>query len=161
MKKCFLFSNEPFDITDELRSDFLEETGHKGTDEEIREYYAEDINDLIANMQYAKDKDGNNLCGVKVVVTGTLGLWSGTKTIIPKVKRDFETALWACIDNADYCTIYKEYSKIVIKATHHDGTNVFALQFLSEDAEMKYNYGANLKFTNRRNIRTLGKYLYY
>ena len=161
MKKMFLFSNEPFEITDELRADFLEETGHKGTDEEIRGYYAEDINDLIANMQYAKDKDGNNLCGVKVVITGTLGLWSGTKTIIPKVKRDFETALWACIDNADYCTIYKEYSKIVIKATHHDGTNVFALQFLTEDAEMKYNYGANLKFTNRHNIRTLGKYLYY
>ena len=160
MKRQVLFSNEPLEITDELRKEFFDSTGHEGTDEEISEYYADDISDLIDSMQYAKDKDGNSLCGVKVVISGTLGLWSGTKTIVPKVKKDFETALWACIDNADYCKVYKEFSKIIIEATHHDGTNVFTLQFLTEDAEMKYNYGADLKFTNRRNLRTLGKYLF-
>lgn len=160
MKRMYLFSNEPFEITDDMRKDFFETMGHEGTDAEISEYYEEDIRDFLANMQYAKDKDGNGLCGVKVVISGTLGLWNGTKTIVPEIERDFQHALWACINGADYCNIYKEYSKIIIEATHHDGTNVFTLQFLTEDAEMKYNYGADLKFTNRRNIRTLGKYLF-
>lgn len=160
MKREVLFSNEPFEVTDELRADFFEDRGYKGTDEEISEYYEEDIRDFLASMQFAKDKNGDNLKNVNVVISGTLGLWSGTKTITPKVKRDFETALYACIDNADYCTIYKEYSKIVIEATHHDGTNEFTLQFLTEYAERKYNNGVDLKFTNRKNVRTLGKYLF-
>lgn len=160
MKRQILFSNESLEITDELRKEFFESMGHEGTDEEINEYYAEYIDDFLANMQYAKDKDGNDLWGAKVVISGTLGLWDGKKTIVPEVAKDFEHALWLCIDNADYCKVYKEYSKIIIEATHHDGTNVFTLQFLTEDAEMKYNYGADLKFTNRRNLRTLGKYLF-
>lgn len=160
MKRQVLFSNEPFEITDELRKEFLESMGHEGTDEEISEYYAENIDDFLANMQYSKDKDGNDLWGAKVVISGTLGLWDGTKTIVPEVARNFERALWACIDKCYYCTIYKEYSKIVVKATHHDGTNVFTLQFLTENAEMKYDYGVDLKFTNRQNVRTLGKYLF-
>lgn len=160
MKMQVLFSNEPFEITDELRKEFLGTMGHEGTDEEISEYYAENIDDFLANMQYAKDKDGNDLWGTKVVISGTLGLWDGTKTIVPEVARNFERALWACIDRCCYCTIYKEYSKIVVKATHHDGTNVFTLQFLTENAEMKYDYGVDLKFTNRQNVRTLGKYLF-
>ena len=160
MKRQILFSNEPLEITDEWRKEFFESTGHEGTDEEINEYYAEYIDDFLANMQYAKDKDGNDLWGAKVVISGTLGLWDGKKTIVPEVAKDFEHALWLCIDNADYCKVYKEYSKIIIETTHHDGTNVFTLQFLTEDAEMKYNYGADLKFTNRRNLRTLGKYLF-
>ena len=160
MKMQVLFSNEPFEITDELRKEFLGTMGHEGTDEEISEYYAENIDDFLANMQYAKDKDGNDLWGAKVVISGTLGLWDGTKTIVPEVARNFERALWACIDRCCYCTIYKEYSKIVVKATHHDGTNVFTLQFLTENAEMKYDYGVDLKFTNRQNVRTLGKYLF-
>lgn len=160
MKRQVLFSNEPFEITDELRKEFLESMGHEGTDEEISEYYEEYIGDFLANMQYAKDHDGNDLWGAKVVISGTLGLWDGKKTIVPEVAKDFKHALWLCIDNTDYCKIYKECSKIIIEATHHDGTNVFTLQFLTEDAEIKYNYGADLKFTNRRNIRTLGKYLF-
>ena len=160
MKRQVLFSNEPFEITDELRKEFLESMGHEGTDEEISEYYEEYIDDFLANMQYAKDHDGNDLWGAKVVISGTLGLWDGKKTIVPEVAKDFKHALWLCIDNTDYCKIYKECSKIIIEATHHEGTNVFTLQFLTEDAEIKYNYGADLKFTNRRNIRTLGKYLF-
>ena len=160
MKRQILFSNEPLEITDEWRKEFFESMGHEGTDGEISEYYAEYIDDFLANMQYAKDKDGNDLWGAKVVISGTLGLWDGKKTIVPEVAKDFEHALWLCIDNADYCKVYKEYSKIIIETTHHDGTNVFTLQFLTEDAEMKYNYGADLKFTNRRNLRTLGKYLF-
>ena len=160
MKRQILFSNEPLEITDELRKEFFESMGYEGTDEEISEYYADDIKYLIANMEYAKDKDRNDLWGAKVVISGTLGLWDGKKTIVPEVAKDFEHALWLCIDNTDYCKVYKEYSKIIIEATHHDGTNVFTLQFLTEDAEMKYNYGADLKFTNRRNLRTLGKYLF-
>ena len=160
MKRQVLFSNEPFEITDELRREFFKEMGHGGTDEEISEYFTEDISDFLESMQYATDKDGNSLTGVKVVITGTLGLWNGTKTIVPKVKRDFDCALLACIDNADYCTIYKEFSKIVVEATHHDGTNVFTLQFLTDKAEMKCACGMDLNFDNRKNIRTLGKYLF-
>ena len=160
MKREVLFSNEPFEVTDELRADFFEDRGYKGTDEEISEYYEEDIRDFLASMQYAKDKDGNDLWGTKVAISGTLGLWDGTKTIVPEVARNFERALWACIDGCCYCKIYKEFSKITIEATHHDGTNVFTLQFLTENAEMKYDYGVDLKFTNRKNIRTLGKFLF-
>lgn len=160
MKREVLFSNEPFEVTDELRADFFEDRGYKGTDEEISEYYEEDIRDFLASMQYAKDKDGNDLWGTKVVISGTLGLWDGTKTIVPEVARNFERALMACIDGCCYCTIYKEFSKVIIEATHHDGTNVFTLQFLTENAEMKYDYGEDLKFANRQNVRTLGKYLF-
>ena len=86
MKRQILFSNEPLEITDEWRKEFFESTGHEGTDEEINEYYAEYIDDFLANMQYAKDKDGNDLWGAKVVISGTLGLWDGKKTIVPEVK---------------------------------------------------------------------------
>ena len=35
MKRQVLFSNEPFEITDELRKEFLESMGHEGTDEGV------------------------------------------------------------------------------------------------------------------------------
>ena len=50
MKRQVLFSNEPLEITDELRKEFFESMGHEGTDEEINEYYAEYIDDFLANM---------------------------------------------------------------------------------------------------------------
>ena len=66
----------------------------------------------------------------------------------------------ACCKECDYCKIYKENSKIVIEAMHHDGTNVFTLQFLNNDGETRYLEDADVDLTNRKYIRTLGKYIF-
>lgn len=81
MKREVLFSNEPFEVTDELRADFFEDRGYKGTDEEISEYYEEDIRDFLASMQFAKGKNGDNLKNVNVVISGTLGLRKNVRTL--------------------------------------------------------------------------------
>lgn len=43
---------------------------------------------------------------------------------------------------------------------HHDGTNVFTLQFLNDDGETRYLEDADVDLTNRKYIRTLGKYIF-
>lgn len=160
MKKLCLFDNTPFEITDELRKEYLDSCCKEGTDEEVYMFFVDKFDDLFKNLQYAKDKKGENISNVPVIITGELHLWDGGHTIEPLVTKDIKSAVVACCKECDYCKIYKENSKIVIEAMHHDGTNVFTLQFLNDDGETRYLEDADVDLTNRKYIRTLGKYIF-
>lgn len=113
MKKVCLFDNTPFEITDELRKEYLVSCCEEGTDEEVYESFVDKFDDLFENLQYAKDKKGENISNVPVIITGELHLWNGGgHTIEPLVTKDIKSAVVACCKECDYCKIYKENSKI-------------------------------------------------
>ena len=160
MRTEVLFDNTPFQITDELRKEYYDSCEEEGTDEEVYMFFVDKFDDLFENLQYAKDKKGEKISNVPVIITGELHLWDGVHTIEPLVTKDIKCAARVCCRKCAYCKIYKEFSKITIEATHHDGTNVFTLQFLNVDGETRYLEDADVDLTNRRYIRTLGKSLY-
>ena len=155
-----LFNNTPFQITDELRKEYLDSCCVEGTDEEVYIFFVDKFEDLFENLQYVKDKKGEKINNVPVIITGKLNLWDGEHAIEPKIAINIKSTMRLCCKKCDYCKIYKEFSKIIIEATHHDGTNVFTLQFLNNDGETRFLNGADVDLTNKRYIRTLGKYLY-
>lgn len=160
MKKQFLFDNNPFQITDELRKEYYDCCEEEGTDTEVYEFFVDKFDDLFENFRYAKDKKGERICNVPVIITGKLDLWDGVYPIEPLVTKNIERAVSICCQNSCFCKIYKEFSKIVVEATHHDGMNVFTLQFLNDIGETRHLEGADVDLTNRRYIRTLGKFLF-
>lgn len=155
-----LFNSEPFEVEDWMREEYKEIHGEAGTDSEVMDAYTDKIEDFIMNMTCARDKADELLRNCPVVVSGTLGVWNGTHELAPTVFKNFESALFACLRDAIYADIYKEFSKLIIRNMHHDGTNVFELRFLNTLGESRYLEGADVKFTNKRYTRTLGKYLF-
>lgn len=160
MKKQFLFDNTPFEVTDELRKEYEDCCGIEGTDEEVYGFFVDKFNDLFESFQYARDKKGERICDVPVIITGKLDTWNGRHTIKPLVAKNIENAVCICCEDAYYATICKEFSKITIEAVHHDGTNVFTVQFLNNIGETRHLEDADVDLTNRRYIRTLGKFLF-
>ena len=158
--KEVLFDNTPFEVTDELRKEYYANCGEEGTDEEVYDFFEDKFDFFLTNLKYAHDNKGNRINDVPVIITGKLNLWDGEHTIEPEISKNIESAMWCCCEKCDYCKIYKEFSKIIVEATHHDGTNIFELRFLNTLGESRYLEGAEVDFTNRRYIRTLGKYLY-
>ena len=160
MRTEVLFDNTPFQITDELRKEYLDCCCEEGTDEEVYEFFVDKFDDLFESLQYAKDKKGDKISNVPVIITGKLDLWDGVHTIEPLVTKNIVSAVSICCENSYYCKIYKEFSKIIVEATHHDGTNVFTLQFLNVIGETRHLEGADVDLANKRYIRTLGEFLY-
>ena len=67
----------------------------------------------------------------KCLVSGTLGLWYGTR----KVSSPFETlydACVACSKDAYYIDVYVENDVIYFDAYHHDGVNSFEIYLLND-----------------------------
>ena len=84
-----------------------------------------DWDDFKINLKY--DKENNVDC----VVTGSLGLWYGTRDINAKHFPTLQEAINACITGCDYITITEEDGTIFVKASHHDGTNQFEIHKLN------------------------------
>ena len=158
--RTILFNNAPFQITDELRKEYLDSCCVEGTDKEVYMFFVDKFDDLFENLQYSHDKKGESLINVPVIITGKLNLWDGAHIIEPFIAGSIECAVRICRRKCDYCKIYKDFSKIIVEATHHDGTNVFTLQFLNDIGEKRFLEGADVNLTNRQYIRTLGKFLY-
>lgn len=158
--RYILFNNEPFAVTDELRKEYYANCGEEGTDEEVYDFFEDKFDFFLTNLKYPRDKKGERIGNVPVIITGKLTHWDGVHTIKPLIVGNIECAVRICTEKCDYCMIYKEFSKIVVEATHHDGINVFTLQFLNDVGEARHLEGADVDFTNRRYIRTLGEYLY-
>ena len=160
MKADVLFDNTPFEVTDELRKEYYANCGENGTDEEVHDFFEDKFEFFLTNLQYSHDKKGESIINVPVIITGKLNLWNGAHIIEPFIVGSIECAVRICREKCDYCKIYKVFSKIIVEATHHDGTNVFTLQFLNDIGKKHYLEGADVDLTNRRYIRTLGKILY-
>lgn len=66
-----------------------------------------------------------------VVITGGLGRWDGTHTIVPTRADNLEDAFYRCGQNMDEVEIYDDNGVIEIVAYHHDGYNSFKIYQLN------------------------------
>ena len=82
--------------------------------------------DMMANIKY--DKDNNVGC----VVVGTLGLWDGKHKIDAKYFPTLEKAIYACVTDSDYVTIYNNNGVIEVIGVHHDGCNCLKIHKLND-----------------------------
>ena len=79
------------------------------------------VNDTILNKE-------------KFIVTGALGLWHGTPTIVPTVFDSFKEAVRKILsrDIEDFKMTLKADGSLDFEAYHHDGTNVLYIHRLSK-----------------------------
>lgn len=108
------------------------------TDEEMEEVSDNDIwdfiydsldmewDDLFANLKYSEN--ANKPC----VITGTLGLWHGTPTIVPVPCDNIERAIRKCANDMDYVIVKQVNGHIEVTGVHHDGRNHFEIHILNE-----------------------------
>ena len=89
-----------------------------------------DMEDFIDLLNYMEDKSPYI---TKCVVTGTLGLWNGTHTIVPTLIDNLGTAIRQCLTDANYFTVTVKDNKIHVTAHHHDGTNNFDIVLLNSE----------------------------
>ena len=67
-----------------------------------------------------------------VLITGTLGLWNGTRPSIPTRCETLWNAIQKCANNVDHIKV-KYYGGVVyVEGTHHDGTNKWEIYKLSK-----------------------------
>ena len=78
------------------------------------------------NIKFSKENDG------PVLVTGTLGLWNGTKTIYPTKCDCLFDAVEKCIGSSDGAKVTFSNGVVIVEAYHHDGTNRFTINKLSK-----------------------------
>ena len=83
-------------------------------------------NDEMDNIKFSKENDS------PVIITGTLGLWNGTKVIYPVRCDTLHEAVEKCIGSSDDAKVMFEDGIIYVEAYHHDGTNKFSVEKLSK-----------------------------
>lgn len=93
----------------------------------LREAAWEDCN------MYFDDEIGNleTIYGDEVYVTGSLGLWNGSR----EVGRGFggiKEAIEACMEETNKIYVYGD--NLYVDASHHDGTNSFTIYGVDQDA---------------------------
>lgn len=94
------------------------------------------------------------------MVTGTLGLWFGTRDIHQTMFNSLEEAISKCLRECDDAIIKKRGSVIYINALHHDGRNNFEIRALTDLGAERFERLGSISLRNRENIITLPKYLY-
>lgn len=110
--------------------------------------------DLIMNVRYSK------LNFQKWVITGSLGLWYGTRDISPRVSDSLESALRLCC-NGDDAIVKKCGSRLKVQVLHHDGRNNFELRALSDlGVERFERRDGQISLSNRENIQRLPEFLF-
>lgn len=93
--------------------------------------------------------------GRKWIIEGSLGLWCGSRTIVPCVVDSLEEGILKCFGQCDIFEVKKDNSKVMVRAVHHDGTNVFTLQCLSEKGSDRYQRHGKVSLKNKENLETL------
>ena len=99
-------------------------------------YYFEDENgnylydELMSEHEYKDTVDTiNDLVESYFILTGSVGLWDGTRTVVPYVCKNFDDLTRKMKDINDIEISFDEDEQaIVIKGYHHDGTNVYYLR---------------------------------
>lgn len=153
-KKTFTLidtSNTGLEYKDYVENCELNEiTPHPENSTEYWEWIAEqrnnNVEDFFLNLKYMRD-------ATPVVVTGTLGLWNGKRSIYPMYieSKDYElnsqgkwvymekalyTAIQKCINGMDDFKVEYVEGEIVVHGYHHDGTNTFTIHKLSTKGQI-------------------------
>lgn len=95
----------------------------------------------VALEDYWNLLDEKDAYGDHYLVTGTLGLWHGTVTIIPKSFDCIVDAVKACVSGSsieDYDVVLDDNGVISVKSCHHDGTNNFEIRKFTEEGYDEY-----------------------
>lgn len=137
VKDCVLYdSQESFEYED--YKEFCEEMELKVYPEDSADYWSfveherqNNWDDFNANMEFCKFK------GQPCMITGQLGLWNRTPTIVPVLCDDIMAAIKKCLDNnfAFECEIILTDGHVNVNVHHHDGTNCFEIHLLSKKGE--------------------------
>lgn len=95
------------------------------------------------------------------VISGSLGLWFGTRDI-ELVKCDtLEEAIRKCIGSCDDVIIEKEGNAVYVTGLHHDGRNHFEIRALSDLGNDRFNrHDGVISINNKENIAKLPEYLF-
>ena len=107
MEKKVLFDSWDFNIFDE-------EDNFMCFDDDLFNYYYDEITDILFN----------NTNGI--VLTGTLGLWTGRHATSKWVRDEYDFK--NLVSNYDDIRIYQEGIKLYLDLLHHDGTNSFEIR---------------------------------
>lgn len=147
MKKNNLYSGEytiattstdGFDYEEYVED--CEINGMEPGDKDSIEYYEwcadEARNNFQQDLENIKDCTAYN---IPVLVSGRLGLWWGKLEITPERKDSVYDAIIDCFSGTDEVEIKYNNGKIIVFASHHDGTNVFIINALSKKGIAKQN----------------------
>ncbi len=137
MKKHIIFDN--YNVTEnyDLAIENLIENGYYSTAEEIPE---SEIWEEVANMEQIWFDDERTMMeeffsGKTLLVCGSVGRWNGRFAAGKVIEYD---DLWKCWSDCDYIGIYDEGGHFYIKASHHDGTNIYEVKVLTEKGAELY-----------------------
>lgn len=94
------------------------------------------------------------------LVSGTLGLWFGTRDIYQTMFNSLEDAIKKCLGDCNDAIIKKRGSVMYVTGLHHDGRNNFEIRALTDLGAERFERLGSISLRNRENIITLPKYLY-
>ena len=137
------------DFFEELRQHLREQHGEtegvprEPTEQEVwDEWNFTDSNNWELFMEEVDAWDKKKDC--RVIIFGTAGLWTGRQAggkVLPSLRQAVEKS-WS--RSIDYFTVTRQENGVMlIKATHHDGTNYWEVKALTGHGELWYKNNKN------------------
>ena len=131
MAKNIIFDNYDVSANYDYALENIIENGRYTTAEEVPE---SEIWGEVAFMEQINFEDEEAMMkdffdGKMLLVCGSVGRWNGNFSAGKVIEY---SELWKCWADCDYISIYDENGHFFIKASHHDGTNVFEVKVLTE-----------------------------
>lgn len=120
----------------------------------ISDSIARDVEDFLDNVKYSRS------LREPVVVSGTLGLWTGQHDIANQEFSTLEEALKACWQSADDVKITLKDGVLHFEAMHHDGTNCFEIRPLTERGYQRLRDGDDINVKSYHHVKKFPQYLY-
>ena len=102
-----------------------------------------------------------DVCGdSRVIVSGYAGTWQGNIEAA-KIFENVTDALAACVKDCDYMKVMQFPNGLVeVKASHHDGTNIFYLRRVTDkgwDFYDRWNFGYRTHYAHLKEFEILKK----
>lgn len=95
------------------------------------------------------------------IISGSLGLWYGTRDIELVRCDTLEDAIRKCAGYCDDVIVEKEGNVVYVTGLHHDGRNHFEIRALSELGNDRFNrHDGVISINNRENTSKLPEYLF-
>ncbi len=117
--------------------DYVEDCKERGVEpeSEFSDDYLQWIGDVVdenyecdlSNLRYSEDMDK------PCIITGTLGLWDGTKTIWATRCDNIIKAIKKCYGSCDAIIVKFNNGVYECQALHHDGRNCFEIRKLTKN----------------------------
>lgn len=139
------YENYMEDAKENLKAQ-MEEYGEEG-EPSVDEIYTEAADMCNSDWDFYYDCICNYLQSHNLIATGTVGTWLGRVEggLVIETPQDFLSLLKDC----DYIKIGMDDRQMIIKCSHHDGTNYYELR---EMLESDYEYYGEHMYDDRREL---------